>query len=309
MQALIIGEALVDVVSRPGEPPQEHPGGSPANVAIGLARLGREAQLLTWLGEDAHGDLVRTHLEASRVRIASGSQRAERTSTAIAHIGPDGSAEYEFDLSIDYPAHHLNEDVAVVHTGSIGAVLEPGAAKVAALLGEARRRAVLTYDPNLRPSIMGSPDQVRDRVMALVSGSDVVKVSDEDLAWFHPGEEVADVARRWATLGPSLVVVTLGAAGSLAVTAHGAVASIPAPAVTVADTVGAGDSFMGGIIDWLWSAGLLGAGQHEAIAALDSAALHALLDYAARIAAITVSRPGANPPTRSEVDNAAGATP
>lgn len=304
MQALVVGEALVDIVERPGTPPLAYPGGSPANVAIGLARLGREAQLLTWLGEDAGGDLVRDHLEASRVRIASGSQRAARTSTARALIDADGSATYEFDLEIDYPEHQVAEDTVAVHVGSIGAVLEPGAAKIAALLGSARRRAVLTYDPNLRPSIMGDRDEVRPAVLALVAGSDVVKVSDEDLEWLEPGTAPQDVARTWAAAGPALVVVTLGAEGSFAVTAEGVEVAVPAPRVDVADTVGAGDSFMGGLIDGLWANGLVGAGKHDAIAALPVDDLTQLLEQAARIAAITVSRPGANPPTRQELDQA-----
>jgi len=189
-----------------------------------------------------------------------------------------------------------------VHVGSIGAVLEPGAAKIAALLGSARRRAVLTYDPNLRPSIMGGRDDVRPAVLALVAGSDVVKVSDEDLEWLEPGTAPQDVARTWAAAGPALVVVTLGAEGSFAVTAEGVEVAVPAPRVDVADTVGAGDSFMGGLIDGLWTNGLVGSGKHDAIAALSVDDLTQLLEQAARIAAITVSRPGANPPTRQELD-------
>ena len=301
MQALVVGESLVDIVTRPGEEPITYPGGSPANVAIGLARLGRDVQLLTWLGEDGHGDLVRDHLESSRVRIASGSQRAEHTSTATATISEDGSASYVFDLTIDYPEHRVSDDTVVVHIGSIGAVLEPGATKVATLLGSVRHRAVITYDPNLRPSIMGEPDAVRERIAELVAISDVVKVSDEDLSWLEPGREPLDVAREWATKGPALVAVTLGSEGSLAVTSGGEHTHVEAPRVDVADTVGAGDSFMGGLIDGLWSAGLLGADKREAIGAISSSALATLLQQSARIAAITVSRPGANPPTRLEL--------
>lgn len=304
MQALIIGEALVDIVERQGEPRAAYPGGSPANVAIGLARLGRDVTLLTWLGEDANGDLVRDHLEASRVRIASGSQRAARTSTALARLDENGSATYVFDLEIDYPEHRVADEVAVVHVGSIGAVLEPGATRVSALLGSARHRAVVTYDPNLRPSIMGEHGEVRQRVLALVAGSDVVKVSDEDLAWLEPGTPPRDVARAWAAAGPALVVVTLGAEGSFGVTAAEVEVEVAAPAVDVADTVGAGDSFMGGLIDGLWTGGLVGTGRHGAIAALDPASLTGLLTQAGRIAGITVSRAGANPPTRQELDGA-----
>lgn len=302
MQALVIGEALVDIVQRPGQDSAVYPGGSPANVAIGLARLGRTVQLLTWLGEDEHGDLVRDHLEASRVQLAHGAQRAPRTSSAVATIASDGSATYEFDLEIDYPSHVLAEDAAVIHLGSIGAVLEPGGSKAITLAAAAKDRCTLTYDPNLRPSIMGEPDDVRATVARITALCDVVKVSDEDLAWLEPGRDPLEVAQEWAAAGPALVVVTLGADGSLAVTSQGAHARIAAPTVVVADTVGAGDSFMGGLIDWLWTASLLGGGTHDAIAALSEQDLSAMLATAARIAAITVSRPGANPPTRLELE-------
>lgn len=301
-QVLAVGETLVDIVHRPGAPPRTYPGGSPANVALGLARLGHEVELLTWFGDDAHGTLVREHLEANGVRIAPGSQHASRTSTAQARIDSEGSATYDFDLEIDYPEHEAGEDAAVVHVGSLGAVLQPGAAKVATLLGGVRRHALLTYDPNLRPSIMGARDTVRSDVLELVAASDVVKVSDEDLEWLEPGASPQDVARNWASSGPAFVVVTLGAAGSFAVTADGVEAAVPAPRVDVADTVGAGDSFMGGLIDGLWTSGLVGRGRRDAIAALGAAALTGLLEQAARIAAITVSRPGADPPTRQELD-------
>ncbi|ACQ79359.1 Fructokinase [Beutenbergia cavernae DSM 12333] len=298
---LVVGEALVDIVERAGEPARSHPGGSPANVALGLARLGRDVELVTWLGADENGELVRAHLAASGVRIAAGSIGAERTSTALATIGDDGAASYTFDLTVDYPEVEIADDVVAVHVGSIGATLAPGAQRVDGVVAAARDRATITYDPNLRPSIMGEADGVRPRIEALVAASDVVKFSDEDLAFLYPGSDPREVARDWAARGPGVVVVTLGAAGSFAVAADGGEAEAPAPTVTVADTVGAGDSFMGGLIDGLWSAGLLGAQHRPGLAALEPSALRVLLDAAARIAAITVSRPGADPPTRPEL--------
>lgn len=300
-RAWVIGEALVDIVERPGTPAEVYPGGSPANVAVGLGRLGREVELITWFGQDRHGDAVAAHLIASGVRVGLGSRGAERTSSARATIAEDGSASYVFDLVNDYPEIELDDSVAVVHVGSIGSTIEPGATRLDGILRRARSQAIVTYDPNLRPSIMGSPEEVRGRVAALVDGAAVVKVSDEDLAWLEPGRDPHDVAREWATRGPALVVVTLGAEGSFAVTAGGSETSVPAPRVRVADTVGAGDSFMSGLIDGLWSIGLVGAGAHAQIAGLTPVALATLLAQAARIAAITVSRPGADPPTRAEL--------
>lgn len=308
MKALVIGESLVDVVARPGEEPQAFPGGSPANVALGLARLGYEAELLTWIGSDEYGDLVRDHLAASGVVVVPGSHDADRTSVALARIDEEGVAQYEFDLTIDYPDHAIDDDVAAVHVGSIGAVLDPGYEKVRDLLTSARDRVTVSYDPNLRPSIMGSPEAVRDRVLALIALADVVKVSDEDLAWLEPGRDPHDIVREWAGSGPAIVVVTRGGDGAFAVTSAGAEFDLAAPKVIVADTVGAGDSFMSGLVSGLWHADLLGAEHRDELAAVSVDQLDSLLSRCARIAAITVSRPGANPPTAEELGEAPGQT-
>lgn len=302
-RALVVGEALVDVVLRPGEEPADHPGGSPANVAIGLGRLGRRVDLLTWLGDDAYGDLVRAHLAGSDVHVLAGDRAPERTPVARAHVDAEGVATYEFDLTWDLP-DRWDEDTeppVVVHTGSIATVIAPGGEAVAALLAARRATSTVTYDPNLRPALMGSPEATLPVVERLVALADVVKVSDEDLGWLHPGVAPVEVARDWVRRGPALVVVTLGGEGAFAVTAGGAELTITAPKVTVADTVGAGDSFMGGLIDGLWSAGLLGADRRDALRAVDRATVEQVLVRCARIAAITVSRPGANPPTTADL--------
>jgi fructokinase len=301
--ALVVGEALIDVVHGPDGSVAEHPGGSPANVALGLGRLGRDVHLLTWFGADAHGALLRRHLEASGVTVVPGSESAERTSVAVAHVDADGVASYEFDLSWHVPDRWTAPSGApvVVHTGSIAAVLEPGGPDVARILEAHRATATVTYDPNLRPSLMPPPATTRRAVEDLLQISDVVKVSDEDLAWLEPGSGPTEVAQRWAAAGPALVVVTRGGEGATAVTADGRVIDVAAPRVTVADTVGAGDSFMGGLIDGLWAVGLLGAGKRQALREADETVLRAVLTRCAEIAAITVSRPGANPPTAGEI--------
>lgn len=299
--ALVIGEALIDIVHRADGTMDEHPGGSPANVALTLGRLGRSAQLLTWTGPDAYGDLIRDWLANSDVLLAPGSDGAESTSTAAAHLGADGSAQYEFDLSWDLPSGStVPEGTIVAHTGSIGAVLEPGAAAVRGLLDAARPTATITYDPNIRPSLMGSPAAVRPIVEDIVRGADVVKVSDEDLEWLYPDVDLETVATQWRDSGPALVVITYGGKGAVAFTSNDRV-EVAAPKVTVADTVGAGDSFMGALIHGLWSAGLLGAAHRAALHAVDSAALTQILRQCVQVAAITVSRSGANPPRLDEL--------
>lgn len=298
--ALVIGEALVDVVRKPDGTLTAHPGGSPTNVAFGLARLGRSAELLTSLGDDAYGELVRSHVESSGATIAP-SSAAPRTSVATANLDTHGVATYDFELEWALPEEPTTEpDPIVVHTGSIAAVLEPGASTVASLVARARERATVTYDPNVRPSLMGDREAAAATIERLVALSDVVKVSDEDLGWLFPGEGPTDAAQRWLALGPALVVVTLGSEGAIAVCKAGMV-SVPPVRVEVADTVGAGDSFMSGLIDGLWSAGMLGGHLREALRAIDLQSVTEILERCARIAGITVSRSGANPPTRAEL--------
>ena len=307
--ALVIGEALVDVVIHPGQEPREIPGGSPANVALGLARLGRDAELTCWIGADARGNQIRAHLEASGVRLAPGCDGAARTSTAQATIGADRAATYVFDLDWNPPFPQRSDDDApvLVHTGSIAAILEPGAATVRRALEEHRATATVCYDPNARPQLMGEPAQARATVESLIALSDLVKCSDEDIAWLYGvdtscDEALEEVLRGWLGLGVAVVVVTRGKRGALALSASGQRLEVPAdPSVVVADTVGAGDSFMGGLEDGLWCEGLVGADRREALRAIDAPALERVVRHAAAIADVTVSRAGANPPTRAEL--------
>ncbi|WP_084125683.1 carbohydrate kinase [Demequina sp. NBRC 110054] len=300
--ALVIGEALVDVVHAADGSVTRHPGGSPANVALGLARLGRDAELLTWLGDDADGALVSDHLRSSGVTLCPGSLGAAATSVAAATLDHTGAATYEFALEwnlADSPMHRLSP--TVVHTGSIAAVLEPGASAVLSVVEAARDTATVTYDPNARPSLMGDPATARVAVERMIRLADVVKASDEDVGWLAPGEELEDVAQHWLGLGAALVIVTRGGEGASAWSAEGQV-DVRAERVDVADTVGAGDSFMSGLIDGLWAEGVLGAKQRGALQSMDLGTVSAILERCVRIAAITVSRAGANPPTRDELD-------
>ena len=309
--ALIIGEALVDVVIHPGAEPVDVPGGSPANVALGLARLGRDAELDCWIGTDARGQVVRAHLEASGVRLTSGSDGAERTSTAQATIGEDRAATYVFDLDWNppYPERKESEAPLLVHAGSIAAVLEPGASTVRQVLSDFHATSTICYDPNARPQLMGEPEDARTTVEALISLSDLVKCSNEDIGWFYGVDDsddaaVEEVLQSWLAMGAAIVVVTRGKRGALALTASGVRLEVPAnPDVVVEDTVGAGDSFMGGLEDGLWSEDLVGADRREALRAIDAEALERVVRHAAAIADITVSRAGANPPTRAELED------
>jgi fructokinase len=298
---LVVGEALVDIVVRSDGAVSEHPGGSPLNVAIGLARLGRETHLLTRLGQDERGRSVLDHLGGSRVRLVDGSVLPVSTATAAATLAPDGSATYEFDLHWELGAATLPAAPIAVHTGSIAAVLEPGASAVRQIVHDHRDLATISYDPNARPLLMGSAADARRRIEELVAVSDLVKVSDEDAAWLSPDESAEELAARWLGLGPAVVVLTSGATGMLGLCRAGRV-EVPAPRVEVADTVGAGDSAMAALIDGLWLHDLLGGPARDALASVSAQVLEEVVQHAARAAAITVSRPGADPPTRAELD-------
>ena len=269
------------------------PSASPGSVA--------PPRCLTRVGTDSRGVAVRAHLEASGVRLVEGSLTQERTSTATARLDERGAATYDFDLDWRLNADPDLSGYAALHTGSIAAFLAPGGDDVVRLVEAASGRVTVTYDPNARPVLMGDPGQARARVERIVARADLVKVSDEDVAWLAPGEDPVDVATAWRAGGPGIVVVTRGGEGAVAVTAGGRV-EVRSPKVQVVDTVGAGDSFMSGLIDHLAGAGLLGPDRHEAIAAMPAAQVEAMLTHAIRIAAVTVSRAGANPPTRAELD-------
>jgi fructokinase len=300
-RALVVGEALVDVVRAPDGAVTAHPGGSPANVALGLGRLGRDVSLLSCLGDDDNGKAIAQHLTASGVRVEEASWGAERTSVATATLDASGAASYDFDLRWDLPsdAYAMGEPL-VVHTGSIAAVLDPGAGAVLAVAEAARQTATITYEPNARPSLMGEPASARAKVERMIGLADVVKVSDEDIAWLT-GVSPEEIAPAWIELGPSLLVVTRGGEGASAWTRNGVRIDISAPRVTVVDTVGAGDSFMGGLIDGLWEAGLLGADRRAELENAPRDAFERILARCTRIAAITVSRAGANPPWSTEL--------
>jgi fructokinase len=301
---LVVGEALVDIVLRDGvgvaAAGEEHPGGSPANVALGLGRLGRQVALLTRIGSDARGERLREHLSASGVDLVPGTLVAGPTSTATALLDAFGAARYAFELDWRLPDGVDLPPARALHTGSIAAFLAPGGDAVLDLVRRTAGRATVSYDPNARPVLMGEAGPARERVEAFVAAADVVKVSDEDLAWLAPGEDVLDVARAWLALGPALVVVTRGGDGALAVCRAGDV-SVPAPPVDVVDTVGAGDAFTSGLLDALATAGLLGAERRTVLHAIDRDVLAGAARHAVRVAAVTCSRAGANPPTAAEL--------
>ncbi|HEY3406892.1 MAG TPA: PfkB family carbohydrate kinase, partial [Propionicimonas sp.] len=238
----VLGEALIDIVVPLSGEVTEHVGGSPANVTVGLARLGHETTLVTHIGTDERGQRISGLLDNEGISLASGSKTAHHTPTATAHLDAAGVATYDFDLEWMVDPTALIAPGSHVHTGSIAVTLPPGAESVRKLVEAARPHSTVSYDPNARPSLMGDSAVARDTVEGMIALADVVKASDEDIAWLYPDASVAEVLHAWASIGPRLCVATQGGDAVIVLVA-GELHEVGARKVPVADTVGAGDSF------------------------------------------------------------------
>lgn len=304
---LVAGEALVDVVIGPdGETLDVAPGGAPLNVAVGLSRLDVPTHLLTTVADDEHGARVSEHLEESRVLLHPGSRASGRTSVARARLDEHRHASYEFDLSWDPPEPSLPDRCRAVHVGSLGTVLEPGAARITDLAARARAAGlVLSYDPNVRPTVLGDVSGAWEQVRRIAAVATLVKLSDEDAHHLQPGralDHVVDHLLRGEST--RLVVVTRGADGLVLATRRDRV-EVPAPTVDVVDTVGAGDACMAGLLAALHERDQLDVSSVRRLGAGDLVAIGTM---AAAVAARTCTRRGANPPWRRELADDGGST-
>jgi fructokinase len=306
----VAGEALVDMVPAPvGGYFELAPGGSPANVALGLSRLGVPTRLLARIAHDMLGTRIREHLAANGVGLEHVVDATEQTSLAMVAVGEDGGATYDFRVAgtadwqwtPDELAGALDERVVALHSGSLALTTPPGAAVLRKLMADARATATVSYDPNARPMLMGEPADVLAGVHELLAVADVVKVSAEDLEWLCPGTALESVLEDWLGRGPAIVAVTLGGDGVLGGTSAGVRSRRPGVPVDVIDTVGAGDTFSAALLAGLHRRDLLGAAARDALRAVDEPTFDALLDEAALAAAITCSRRGADPPTADEL--------
>ncbi|MET3923861.1 carbohydrate kinase [Arthrobacter sp. UYEF20] len=287
---IVVGEALIDIVTTPAGT-RERPGGSPANVAYGLGRLGINTGLLTAIGDDERGAAIDRHLRRAGVTLLPGSYSLRRTASATATLATDGSASYDFDISWDLAPVAPAYVPKILHTGSIASFLAPGADAVKSLLQQCRHECTITYDPNIRPALLGSNAEAKSIFEDLVHLTDVVKLSDEDARWLYPQKDLDATAAHLLGLGAGLAVITKGSQGSLLATAATRL-NIPSVTSGVADTIGAGDAYMAALILGLLTRGTDG---------LAPAVLEQLGRTASMAAAITVRRPGANPPTLEEL--------
>jgi fructokinase len=302
----VLGETVVDLL--PGDAAghfRAHPGGSPLNVAVALARLGEPTALLARVSASAFGRLLHQHAHRNGVTVTGPVDRPEPASLAVVTLDRGGVARYDFYLngSADWqwtPAElTVPAGTTILHTGSLACYQPPGADEISNLLTRVRRdgEMLLSFDPNIRPDVVGELAAARQRTTQLIGAAHVVKASSEDLQILYPGEPVTAVARHWATLGPSLVVITLGGDGAFAV-GPGHEIRRTAPPVDVVDTVGAGDAFTAGLLCALRSTGR---GTPATIRDLDREQLAAVIDQGIQVAAITCTRAGANPPRQDEL--------
>ncbi|WP_141962833.1 carbohydrate kinase family protein [Actinoallomurus bryophytorum] len=308
----VAGECVVDLVTgEPGRPYLALPGGSPANVAVGLARLGVPTRMIARISYDTYGRSLRDHLTGNGVDTETVVVARESSSVAFVHHDADGVPT--FDLRLDGTADWQWTEAEVaglrlgrlsaLHIGSLALVMPPGADVLAGLARRVRDEATISYDPNCRPAVMDGVPGARPHIEALLRVADVVKVSDADLAWLRPDDDHEGFAGELIEAGVSVVAVTHGAAGSVVTGRRCPPRRVPAyRAGGVADTVGAGDSYMSAVLAGLAGRGLLGADRRDALRSAEAPVLAEIFDEAARAAALTCTRRGADPPTREELD-------
>nr|WP_026119367.1 carbohydrate kinase [Nocardiopsis ganjiahuensis] len=309
---VVVGENVMDLLPTRQGPDvlRAAPGGGPANTAVAASRLGLPTRLLARIGSDGFGELIRSRLLAEGLDPSGLVAAEEPSALALATLNEDGSARYDFRMAdaADWRwrpgelPESLEPGVRALHAASIALFREPGASRIEALLRRehGRGQVTVTLDPNIRESVIGDPDAARALALRHTAQAHVVKASDEDLAFLYPGLTTERAAESLAALGPALVVVTRGSDGAFALS-QGVSASVPAPKAEVVDTVGAGDSFMGALLHRLDLDGRLGSEPRSRLAALTERDLTDLLAFAASVAAYTVTREGADPPTAAEL--------
>ncbi len=298
------GEALIDFIPvgdglfyRPIE------GGSPYNIALGLGRLGVETAFVGGLSTDAFGSRLADKLEENGVGLDWAARLDAPTTLAMVTLRAGQAAYVFYDEATAARTWTraalppLPDMVTALHFGSISLLRNPSADAFCDLMLAHRGRAVLTLDPNIRPALIDDPDAVRSRIRRMAAAADIVKISDEDLDWFAPGQSVREAAEDILKDGPAFVVITSGADGAEAIRRDGSV-RIAAPKVNVVDTVGAGDSFMAALLARISETGHM---SRDRLDRIDEAGLTDLLEFAAQAAALTCTRPGADPPRRDEV--------
>ncbi|CAD0187088.1 2-dehydro-3-deoxygluconokinase [Ruegeria sp. THAF57] len=306
---LCCGEALIDMIASPTVSGEQgfvpHSGGAIFNTAIALGRLGVPSGMLTGLSSDMFGQQLGRSLQASHVDTSHVIETDRPTTLAFVQL-KDGHATYSFldensagrmltpeDMPSQLPA------VSALYFGGISLACEPCADAYASLLDQHGSEKAVMLDPNIRPSFITDQTRYRTRLNAMIAQADIVKVSDEDLDWIIPGpESLTDKISLLLKEGPAVVIVTKGSEGAVGYLADGRSTSVPVKKVEVVDTVGAGDTFNAGVLAELERAGHL---SKQGLRSLNPDQLKDALAKGAEVAAVTVSRAGANPPWANEL--------
>ncbi len=297
----VCGEVLIDLIPDGSTGIKKAiVGGGPANTAKALARLGFDAYFIDGISTDAYGQSAKAELEADKVHLDYVKFSELPTCTADVTLDSKGSASYTFtidgtatfDFSQEWLPNPIEHHPHVLHIGTLATVIEPGASVLHEWASIVADFAPIVFDPNIRSSVLGDRDLYEVAVAKWTAISSVVKVSDDDLAWLFPDVDPIDIAQKWISEGVALVVVTKGAHGLVGVTAEDVI-KVPGVKVDVIDTVGAGDTVGAIIVEALIEQGL---------GALTGEILEAVLIRAAKAAAITCSRAGAQPPTKEELE-------
>jgi fructokinase len=295
----VCGEVLIDLIPDASGERVAHVGGGPANTAKALARLGHEVYFIDGISSDKYGQMSRQELLDDEVKLDLALNSDRPTCLAIVSLNENGGASYEFEIdgtaTFDFCASWLPDPSrykpSVLHIGTLVTVIQPGADVLYDWAMQVAEFAPIVFDPNVRSVVMNDRDKYLAAVERWVAISSVVKVSDDDMAWLYPGQQYADVAKRWINDGAALVVVTRGADGLVGFAADGSV-EVPGVKVDVADTVGAGDTVGAIVVEAMIEKGILN---------LTGDALKAVLNRAAIAAGITCSRKGAQPPYKHEL--------
>ena len=304
----VCGEALIDFTPIDGDESRAYalqPGGSPCNVAIGLARLRKPTTFIGKLSNDRFGDILHAHLTQNGVDLRWLARGSESTALAFVIPALDGTHDFAFygnstaeqsladaDVPDTFP-----DNLTTLHFGSYSLMLGSSARTYERLMCREYGSRVISLDPNVRPALFPDREAYRGRIERLLRFATLVKASADDLAWLYPGASHVDTAMRWLDAGPSVVVVTLGSNGAVGLTSD-AVVSSPGVRVKVADTVGAGDAFMAALLARLDDRGLL---RQDALETLKEDTLADSLAYANLAAALACTRRGADPPTRLQL--------
>lgn len=307
---VVCGEALIDLTSSRSEAGRfdAHPGGGPCNTAVGLGRLGVATGFLGRLSNDRFGDTLRHHLHGAGVDLSLVVATDDVSTLAVANVDASGSAAYTFyatgtsdpGLTAEMlPV--LDRSVRALHMGTCALVFEPSGTTLEELFVGERRRGerFLALDPNVRMGIVHDVSSYRRRIERMVAAADLVKVSDADIEALWPGESIVERVGALARSGPSVIVLTRGGDALAAFRSNGSIVSVPAENVEVVDTIGAGDTANAAMLMWLSTRDAL---SRTALDALTDDAIAEMLRFAARAAAITCSRAGANPPWASELE-------